>query len=162
MPTEQGSSLQVADFIGFIGLAHHTGRFPQLVDPRSSVNGLLLTGSPRFREVSTLGRTQPWPAQAVCGPLNHLRFRAELAPFLRAVRHDGHRLEEIGIAILAHVQESVARAADPPNWLRDHHAEEHVESEPGHCELVAPVPDRTDRTTSDSVSDFRPWLITAA
>ena len=33
-------------------LARRTGRFPQLVDPRSSVNGLLLTGSPRFREVS--------------------------------------------------------------------------------------------------------------
>jgi hypothetical protein len=28
------------------------GRCPQPVDPRSSVNGLLLTGSPRFREVS--------------------------------------------------------------------------------------------------------------
>src|SRR6267143_3005239 len=34
------------------GLARRTGRFPQLVDPRSSINGLLLTGSPRFREVS--------------------------------------------------------------------------------------------------------------
>jgi hypothetical protein len=33
-------------------MARRTGRFPQLVDPRSSVNGLLLTGSPRFREVS--------------------------------------------------------------------------------------------------------------
>jgi hypothetical protein len=33
-------------------LARRTGRFAQLVDPRSSVNGLLLTGSPRFREVS--------------------------------------------------------------------------------------------------------------
>ena len=51
----------------------------------------------------------------------------------------GHRLEEIGVATLAHVQESVARAADAPNWLRDHHAEEHVEGEPGHHELVAPV-----------------------
>ena len=33
-------------------MARRTGRFPQLVDPRSSVNGLLLTGSPGFREVS--------------------------------------------------------------------------------------------------------------
>jgi hypothetical protein len=33
-------------------MARRTGRFPQLVDRRSSVNGLLLTGSPRFREVS--------------------------------------------------------------------------------------------------------------
>jgi hypothetical protein len=31
-------------------LARRTGRFPQLVDPRSSVNGLLLKGSPGFRE----------------------------------------------------------------------------------------------------------------
>jgi|SRR5258708_3152495 len=31
------------------GLARRTGRFPQLVDPRSSVNGLFLTGSPGFR-----------------------------------------------------------------------------------------------------------------
>ena len=30
-------------------LARRTGRFPQLVDPRGRVNGLLLTGSPRFR-----------------------------------------------------------------------------------------------------------------
>jgi hypothetical protein len=44
--------LEVTDFIGFIWLARRTGRFPQLVDPRSGVNGLLLTGSPRFREVS--------------------------------------------------------------------------------------------------------------
>jgi hypothetical protein len=34
------------------GVARRTGRFPQLVDPRSGVNGLLLTGSPGFREVS--------------------------------------------------------------------------------------------------------------
>jgi hypothetical protein len=33
-------------------MARRTGRFPQLVDPRSSLNGLLLTGSPGFREVS--------------------------------------------------------------------------------------------------------------
>ena len=32
-------------------VARRTGRFPQLVDPRGSVNGLLLTGSPRFRKV---------------------------------------------------------------------------------------------------------------
>jgi hypothetical protein len=37
-------------------MARRTGRFPQLVDPRSSVNGLLLTGSPRFREVSLEAR----------------------------------------------------------------------------------------------------------
>ena len=47
-------------------LARRTGRFPQLVGPRSSVNGLLLTGSPRFREVS-LEETQPLQAQVVCG-----------------------------------------------------------------------------------------------
>ena len=34
-------------------LARRTGRFPQLVDPRSRVNGLLLIGSPGFREVSS-------------------------------------------------------------------------------------------------------------
>jgi hypothetical protein len=34
------------------GLARRTGRFRQLVDPRSRVSGLLLIGSPRFREVS--------------------------------------------------------------------------------------------------------------
>jgi hypothetical protein len=33
-------------------LGRRTGRFPELVDPRSSVNGLVLTGSPRFRGVS--------------------------------------------------------------------------------------------------------------
>jgi hypothetical protein len=33
-------------------LARRTGRFPQLVDPKSRVNGLLLTSSPRFRAVS--------------------------------------------------------------------------------------------------------------
>jgi hypothetical protein len=32
-------------------MARRTGRFPQLVDSRSSVNGLLSTGSPRFREI---------------------------------------------------------------------------------------------------------------
>jgi hypothetical protein len=36
----------------FKQLARRTGRFPQLVDPRSSVNGLFLTGSPGFRAVS--------------------------------------------------------------------------------------------------------------
>ena len=46
------TKVQVVDFIGLTGLARRTGRFPQLVDPRSGVNGLLLTGSPRFREVS--------------------------------------------------------------------------------------------------------------
>jgi len=30
-------------------VARRTGRFPQLFDPRSSVNGLLSTGSPRSR-----------------------------------------------------------------------------------------------------------------
>jgi hypothetical protein len=40
----------VIDFIDFTGVARRTGRFPQLVDPRGSVNGLLLTDSPRFRE----------------------------------------------------------------------------------------------------------------
>jgi len=32
-------------------IGSRTGRFPQLVGPRSGVNGLLLTGSPRFRDV---------------------------------------------------------------------------------------------------------------
>ena len=36
----------------FNEMARRTGRFPQLVDSRSGVNGLLLRGSPRFREVS--------------------------------------------------------------------------------------------------------------
>ena len=35
-----------------LGMPRRTGRFPQLLDPRSSVNGLFLTGSPGFREVS--------------------------------------------------------------------------------------------------------------
>jgi hypothetical protein len=43
---------QVIDFIGLTELARRTGRFPQLVDPRSRVNGLLLRGSPGFREMS--------------------------------------------------------------------------------------------------------------
>ena len=47
--------------------ARRTGRFPQLVDPRSSVNGLLLTGSPRFREVSLEGDA------AVAGSSSSLR-----------------------------------------------------------------------------------------
>ena len=38
--------------VDFFEVARRTGRFPQLVDPRSSVNGLLFTGSPRFRELS--------------------------------------------------------------------------------------------------------------
>ena len=46
---------QVVDFIDLTELARRTGRCPQLVDPRSRVNGLLLTGSPRFREVSFEG-----------------------------------------------------------------------------------------------------------
>jgi len=50
---------QVIDFIELNELARRTGRFPQLVDPRSSVNGLLLTGSPRFREVSLEVVTPP-------------------------------------------------------------------------------------------------------
>ena len=45
----------------------------------------------------------------------------------------------LGAAVLAATQESVARAADAPNWFRDQYAEEHVEGEPGHHELVAPV-----------------------
>ena len=47
-----GPQWRVVDFIDLTGLARRTGRFPQLVDPRSRVNGLLLTGSPGFREVS--------------------------------------------------------------------------------------------------------------
>ena len=43
---------QIVHFIGPTGVARRTGRFPQLVDPRSSVNGQLLTGSLRFRAVS--------------------------------------------------------------------------------------------------------------
>ena len=111
-------------------LARRTGRFPQLVDPRSSVNGLLLTGSPSFRDVVSKSDAAFAGSSSLRRPLHSLRFPAELALFLRAGRHDGHRLEEIGVAILAHVQESVARAADAPNWLRDHHAEEHMEGEP--------------------------------
>ena len=44
-------SLQITDSIGLTELARRTGRFPQLADPRGRVNGLLLTGSPKFREV---------------------------------------------------------------------------------------------------------------
>jgi hypothetical protein len=40
---------QVVDLIGLTELARRTGRFPQLVDSRSRVTGLLLEGSPGFR-----------------------------------------------------------------------------------------------------------------
>jgi hypothetical protein len=48
-------------------MARRTGRFPQLVDPRGSVNGLLLIGSPRFREVSLEERRSLCRLNAVCG-----------------------------------------------------------------------------------------------
>ena len=38
--------------MGVLELARRTGRFPQLVDPRSRVNGLLFRDSPGFRGVS--------------------------------------------------------------------------------------------------------------
>jgi hypothetical protein len=63
-PPSEHVSLQVADFICFIGMARRTGRFPQLVDPRSSINGLFLTGSPRFRAESRRAYAT-LPAQAV-------------------------------------------------------------------------------------------------
>ena len=69
---------QVIDFINLTEVARRTGRFPQLVDSRSSVNGLLLTVSPGFRaaggesadvwrlkESATRWRTHPTRAQAV-------------------------------------------------------------------------------------------------
>ena len=36
---DQRPVAQVVDFIGLTELARRTGRFPQLVDPRSRVNG---------------------------------------------------------------------------------------------------------------------------
>jgi hypothetical protein len=48
-------------------LAHRAGRFSQLADPRGSVNGLLLRGSPRFREVSLEERRSLCRLKAVCG-----------------------------------------------------------------------------------------------
>jgi hypothetical protein len=39
-----------------VEVARRTGRFPQLVDPRSRVNGLLLTGSPRFRDKASTAK----------------------------------------------------------------------------------------------------------
>jgi hypothetical protein len=47
---ELAIACRFAIYGGFLRLARRTGRFPQLVDPRSRVNGLLLIGSPRFRE----------------------------------------------------------------------------------------------------------------
>ena len=54
-------------------VARRTGRFPQLVDPRSRVNGLFLTGSPGFREVSprrlaTRPTVSPVTGFRTCGP----------------------------------------------------------------------------------------------
>jgi hypothetical protein len=63
------------------GLARRTGRFPQLVDPRSSVNGLLLTGSPRFREVSLEER------RSLCGS-SSLRLAHPPAGWPRQLRLD--------------------------------------------------------------------------
>ena len=57
-------------------LARRTGRFPQLVDPRSSVNGLLLAGSPRFREVS-LEERRSLAGQAV---YDLIHFKILLSP----------------------------------------------------------------------------------
>ena len=54
-------------------LARRTGRFPQLVDPRSSVNGLLLTGSPGFRMVG------PWRS-AACPAATFIVTRLWLRP----------------------------------------------------------------------------------
>jgi hypothetical protein len=35
-PSGEGRFLQVADFVGVIGVASRTGRFPQLVDPKAA------------------------------------------------------------------------------------------------------------------------------
>jgi hypothetical protein len=49
---ELASASLYGNFVEIVEVARRTGRFPQLVDRRSSVNGLFLTGSPGFREVS--------------------------------------------------------------------------------------------------------------
>src|SRR5437762_11502498 len=72
---------QPIDFMRLTGVARRTGRFPQLVDSRSSVNRLLLTGSPRFREVALKSGPLLAPAYpvsyAVCGLIH---FKTLLSP----------------------------------------------------------------------------------
>jgi hypothetical protein len=46
------SGAQVVDFMDFRSVARRNGRFPQLVDPRSSVNGLFIGRFAKVREVS--------------------------------------------------------------------------------------------------------------
>jgi hypothetical protein len=63
-------------------LARRTGRFPQLVDPRSSVHGLLLTGSPRFRESSR----PPQPSSALRASQTPEDYRRRVAAHVVVLR----------------------------------------------------------------------------
>src|SRR6266700_1344524 len=57
-------------------MARGTGRFPQLVDPRSSINRLFLLGSPGFREAfrraARLGGADATMARRPAAPFGHL------------------------------------------------------------------------------------------
>jgi len=63
------------------------GRFPQLVDPTSSVNGQLLAGSPRFREVrpELNGETDRGAALVAASRLDEI-LKNILASFLRKTK----------------------------------------------------------------------------
>ena len=84
-------------------VARRTGRFPQLVDPRSSVNGLLLTGSPRFRGVKprrALSMRQAALSQEPQGAADELVQIAEVA----------YREGEVGILELLDAIRTASRA----------------------------------------------------
>jgi hypothetical protein len=67
-------------------VARRTGRFPQLADPRSGVNGLFLIGSPGFRAVSLDERPRPAPGSSSLRPLTPDPSRAHV----RVIRFGGH------------------------------------------------------------------------
>jgi len=81
--------------LALTGLARRTGRFPQLVGPRSSVNGLFLTGSPRFREVRALSTTvevldQCGPSYALSYGDHRRRLLAKRVPWMPRRPHPAH------------------------------------------------------------------------
>ena len=85
---------QVTDFIDLTGLARRTGRFPQLVDPRSSVNGAVID---RFAKVSRRSSRRwsevlrPEFAPAVdCASRNHELAFTTVVDRLRSFRRRGH------------------------------------------------------------------------
>jgi hypothetical protein len=93
---ELANAWRYANCIEVLEVARRTGRFPQLVDPRSSVNGLLLTGSPRFREVSLEERRsvcrssslRPALGGLLCGLICAHRFPPVQALSSALISHD--------------------------------------------------------------------------